>query len=169
MEFRKMRRFKQQLREAETIEIVKKVKTGVLGVLGDDGYPYTVPINYVYENNKIYFHGAKQGHKLDAIRNCNKVSLCIIEKDELVKEELTTYFRSVILFGTARVLETEEEIFHAAKVFGLEFHEDTEKVNNEIKQAWNALCCVEISVEHMTGKEAIELTKARKKCGNPQE
>lgn len=161
MEFRKMRRFKQQLSEAETMAIVKNAKTAILGVNGDGGYPYTVPINFVYDNNKIYFHGAKAGHKLDAIKKDNKVSLCIVDKDDIVKEELTTYFRSVIIFGTAKVLETDEEIFQAAEIFGLKYNEDKEAVDKEIKREWNALCCVEISIEHITGKEAIELTRAK--------
>ena len=114
--FRKMRRHKQQLSQEETAEILKTGRTAVLGILGDDGYPYTVPINYVYADGKVYFHGARSGHKLDAIRRCAKVSLCVIEKDNVVKEELTTYFKSVILFGKARVLEKEDEIFHAAEI-----------------------------------------------------
>lgn len=161
MEFRKMRRFKQQLSNDETIEIVKSAKTAILGVNGDGGYPYTVPINYVYADGKIYFHGAKAGHKVDAIRKDNKVTLSIVDKDDIVKEELTTYFRSVSIFGIAKILDTDEEIFHAAEAFGLKYNEDKEAVDKEIKREWNALCCVEIYIEHMTGKEAIELTRAR--------
>lgn len=71
--FRKMRRYRQQLSQEETISILKSGKTAVLGVLGDDGYPYTVPINYVYADGKIYFHGAKSGHKIDAIKRCGRV------------------------------------------------------------------------------------------------
>lgn len=158
--FRKMRRYRQQLSQEETISILKSGKTAVLGVLGDDGYPYTVPINYVYADGKIYFHGAKSGHKIDAIKRCGRVSLCVIEKDDVVKEELTTYFRSVILFGKARVLEAEEEMFHAARALGLKYYEDKETVEREIKREKASLCCVEIVIEHMTGKEAIELTRA---------
>ncbi len=162
MEFRKMRRFKQELNEQETLDILKNGKTGILGVIGDYGYPYTVPVNYVYENGKIYFHCAKAGHKLDAILQCDKISLCVIEKDDIIKEELTTYFRSVIVFGRARILATDEDIFNAAEIFGLKYNEDKEAVDKEIRREWNALCCVEITIEHMTGKEAIELTRMRK-------
>ncbi len=161
MEFRQMRRAKQALSEEETLAILAGGKTGVLGVIGDHGYPYTVPIHYAYHNGKIYFHCAKAGHKLDAIRQCDKVSLCVIEKADIIKAELTTYFRSIIVFGRARVLETEEETFHAAECFGLKYNEDKEVVDKEIKREWNALCCVEITIEHMTGKEAIELRRQR--------
>lgn len=159
--FRKMRRFKQELPEAETVRILQEGSSAVLGVMGDDGYPYTVPINYVYADGKVFFHCAKQGHKLDAIRRCGKVSLCVIAKDDLVPEELTTYFQSVILFGRARVLESEDELFRAAQVFGLKYNPDREKVDSEIRKEREALCCVEITVEHLTGKQAIELVRAR--------
>lgn len=161
--FRKMRRFRQELSQEETIEILKKEKTAVLAVSGDDNYPYAVPINYAYADGKIYFHGAKEGHKQDAIANNDKVSLCIITQDDLVTEELTTYFKSVIVFGKARVLTDEKEIFQAAELFGLKFNQDKEKVDNEIKREWSALRCIEVTIEHMTGKEAIELTRARNK------
>lgn len=86
----------------------------------------------------------------------------MIEKDNVVKEELTTYFKSVILFGKARVLEKEDEIFHAAEILGLKYYEDQEAVDKEVRRELKNLCCVEIAVEHVTGKEAIELTRARK-------
>ena len=161
--FREIRRIKQKLSEEEAIEILKKGKTAVLAVLGDDDYPYTVPINYVYQNGKIYFHGAKQGHKLDAIKKHDKVSLCVIDKDELVKDELTTYFRSVIIFGKATVITDEKQTYHAAEIFGLKYNDDKEKVDKEIEREWKALTCVEITIEHISGKEAIELVKAKEK------
>ncbi|MDO4378233.1 MAG: pyridoxamine 5'-phosphate oxidase family protein [Erysipelotrichia bacterium] len=161
--FRKMRRFKQQLPQEEAIKILEEGQTGVLAVLGDDNYPYAVPINYAYKDGKIYFHGAKEGHKQDAIVRNSKVSLCVIAQDTLVKDELTTYFKSVIAFGQARVLTDEQEIYKAAEIFGLKYNDDQEKVANEIKREWPALRCVEITIEHLTGKEAIELTRARAK------
>lgn len=161
--FRQMRRFKQQLSEEETQKILKQGKTGILGVLGEEGYPYTVPINYIYADGKIYFHSAKAGHKRDAIQKCNKVSLCVIEKDDVVPEKLTTYFRSVILFGRARILETEEEIFHAAEILGLKYYDNKEEVDEAIRKEWNALSCVEITIEHMTGKTGKELLEQTEK------
>ena len=155
--FREMRRFKQQLTEEETIRILETCKTGILGLIGDEGYPYTVPINYVYENNKIYIHCAKIGHKIDAIKNNNKVSFCVIEKDDVVKEKLTTYYKSVIAFGKARILENADEVFYAAESLGLKYNDDKEFIDKEIKQELNALACVEIVIEHMTGKQSKDL------------
>lgn len=155
--FRKMRRFKQQLSLSESIEILERGKTGVLAVLGDEGYPYTVPLNYVYSDNKIYFHCAKAGHKISAIQNCDKVSFCVIDKDDVVAEEITTYFRSVIVFGKARILTEKEDIVKAAHILGLKYCSNPEFVDNEIQTFINSLCCVEISAEHITGKQAKEL------------
>lgn len=161
--FRQMRRFKQQLSEEEAQKILKQGKTGILGVLGEEGYPYTVPINYVYADGKIYFHSAKAGHKRDAIQKCNKVSLCVIEKDDIIPEKLTTAFRSVILFGRARILETEEEIFHAAEILSLKYYDNKKEVDEAIRKEWNALSCIEITIEHMTGKAGKELLEPTEK------
>jgi hypothetical protein len=152
-----MRRFRQLLDENEVIRILKNGKYGVLGVIGDDGYPYTVPLNYVYENGKIYFHGAKEGHKTDAIKECDKVSFCITDKDDIIKEKLTTYYKSVILFGRARILENDDEIIHAAEILGLKYSDDKKAIEDEIKLLKDKLCCVEITIEHITGKQALGL------------
>lgn len=155
--FRKMRRTRQELPKEECERILFENKTGVLGVIGDGGYPYTVPLNYVYEDGKIYFHCAKTGHKLDAIRNDPKVSFCVIDKDEVVKEELTTYFRSVIAFGRAREITDENELCQAAEKLGLKYSDDIEFIRREISCDKNVLCCIEITVEHLSGKQSKEL------------
>ena len=95
MEFREMRRKRQQLSDAESIDILKKSTSGTLALLGDDDYPYAVPISYVYQEGKLYFHSALAGHKVDAIRKCDKASFCVIEQDAVQPEKYTTFFRSV--------------------------------------------------------------------------
>ena len=96
--FRAMRREKQQLSNQEAVRILEQGKTGVLAVISENGYPYTVPLNYVYYDGKIYFHSAKSGHKIDAIRACDKVSFCVVSKDDVIKEKLTTAYESAIFF-----------------------------------------------------------------------
>ena len=98
MEFREMRRKRQQLAEEESIAILEKVTAGTLALLGDNDYPYAVPISHVYHERKLYFHSALAGHKVDAIRKCDKASFCVIEKDDVQPEKYTTFFRSVIAF-----------------------------------------------------------------------
>ena len=82
--------------------VLSRGSHGVLALAGDEGYPYAVPISYVYEGGKLYFHCAKSGHKLDAIARCPKASFCVVDQDQVVPQEYTTYFRSVIAFGTIR-------------------------------------------------------------------
>ena len=147
--FRKMRRKKQELTEKQCLDILRRAKTATLALSGDDGYPYSVPMNY--------FHGAKEGHKIDAIRNNPKVSMSIIDQEDVIEEELTTYFRSVILFGKARILQEDDEIYHAIETLGLKYNEDEVTVEKEIQREWKALCCIEITIEHISGKQAIEL------------
>ncbi len=159
--FRKMRRFKQQLSNDEALEILKNCKSGVLAVSGDDGYPYTVPLNFVYADGKIYFHCAKSGHKLDAVRANDKVSFCVIDKNEVDAEKLTTLFKSVVVFVRAKIMSDTEKIKTAMTVFGLKYNNDVAAVEKEIQREWSGLCCVEITIEHITGKQAIELVKRK--------
>lgn len=152
--FREMRRKKQILSNKENIEILEKGTSGVLALLGDNEYPYAVPISYVYDNSKVYFHGAKTGHKIDAIRKCSKASFCVISQDEVVPEEYTTYFRSVIIFGKIRILEDENEIREAIEKLAIKYR-PTDSIENrkqEIAREWKPLCMMELSVEYMTGK-----------------
>lgn len=165
MTFRPMRRIKQQLEEKACIEILNRNTAGVLAVLGDEDYPYAVPLSYVYKNGKIYFHCAKVGHKLDAIAKCDKVSFCVVDQDEVIPQEYTTYFRSVIAFGRARVMTDAEEIRSAIEALAVKYAPHDEKANRdaaiERESAHMAMVCIQI--EHMTGKEAIELVRRRSK------
>lgn len=157
--FREMRRKRQLLSDKENIEILKNGTSGVLALLGDEEYPYAVPISYVYDEFKIYFHAAKEGHKIDAIRKCNKASFCVIGQDKVVPEEYTTYFKSVIAFGKIRVLEDEKEIGSAIEKLAIKYHPQDSEINRSqaIAREWSALCIIELSIEHMTGKGAKEL------------
>ena len=157
--FREMRRAKQALSTEECVKILEK---NTAGVLGDDGYPYTVPVSYIYQDGKIWFHGARTGHKAESILRSDKVSFCVIDQDLVVPEELTTYFRSVICFGRARMLEDEEEIRSCVRLLGSKYSKGYEdKTEASLARKLRVVGCVEITVEHMTGKQAIELVKER--------
>ncbi len=159
--FREMRRKKQLLSMEDTAAVMDRCTNGVLACLGDEDYPYAVPLSYVYFNDKIYFHSAKSGHKVDAIMKTSKVSFSVIDEDTIVSEEYTSYFRSVIAFGKARIAEGDEwvEGFKALveKYSGDQPEEDKIK---EITECQRSLI-IAIDVEHITGKEAIELVNAR--------
>ena len=158
-----MRRKKQMLSIDECIDTLNKGTSGVLALLGDYDYPYAIPISYVYCNSKLYFHGAKSGHKIDAIKKCSKASFCVIAQDHIVPEEYTTYFRSVIAFGKIHVMEDEKEMKNAIELLAVKYYpNDTETNRNiAINREWKPLCMIELEIEHLSGKEAIELTKTK--------
>lgn len=159
--FRDMRRRKQLLSEEDTRAVMDRCSNGALACLGDEDYPYSVPLSYVYYKDKIYFHSAKAGHKVDAITKNEKVSFSVIDEDTIVSEEYTSYFRSVIAFGKARIVEGEEwvEGFKALveKYSGDQPEEAKMKEIAECKQS----LIIAIDVDHITGKEAIEYVNAR--------
>lgn len=157
--FREMRRKNQQLSEQQAIEILKSGTSGVLALLGDGGYPYAVPISYVYSDSKLYFHAAKSGHKIDAIKNCDKASFCVVAEDDVVPEKYTTLFRSAVAFGRIRIIESESEMKIAISNLAIKYHPtgSGQSREHEIKGAWNRLCIFELTIEHLTGKQSIEL------------
>lgn len=158
--FREMRRKRQELTKQECASILERATSGVLAVAGDDDYPYGVPLSYIYCDSKLYFHCAKTGHKLDAIRRNSKVSFCVIDQDQVVPEKYTTYFRSVIAFGKARILEEETEKRRALELLAARYSPDQEEGRlAEIESQFRQVCMVEVSIDHMTGKEAIELVR----------
>ncbi len=160
--FREMRRKNQQMSEERCAAVLERGTSGVLAVSGDDGYPYAVPLSYVYHDGKIIFHCAMAGHKLDAIRRCDKVSFCVIDQDEVVPEKYTTFFRSVIAFGRIKILEDEAAKRAAVDVLAQRYcpgHEEARMA--EINGAMPRLCVLEMSIEHMTGKEAIEIVRRK--------
>lgn len=159
-----MRRFAQQLSDEECVEILERNTAGVLAVLGDGGYPYAVPLSYVYYNHNIYFHCAKSGHKLDAVNKCDKVSFCVVDQDLVVPQEYTTYYRSVIAFGRASVIKNEDEIREAIERLAIKYAPNDSRENRSaaIEREYAAMNMVKMEVEHMTGKEAKELSKRKK-------
>lgn len=165
--FRKMRRNRQALSAEECSAVLMKGTCGVLALSGDDGYPYAVPLSYGYDNGILYFHCAKHGHKLDAIAKNPKASFCVIDQDQIVPEEYTSYFRSVIAFGKIQVIERELEKRTAIEMLALRYAPNDDALHRQktIDREWAPLCMLKMTVEHLTGKQAIELTKDREANG----
>jgi nitroimidazol reductase NimA-like FMN-containing flavoprotein (pyridoxamine 5'-phosphate oxidase superfamily) len=158
--FREMRRIQQLLPQEATEEILRRGQSGVLAVSGDDDYPYAVPLSYAYDSGAIYLHCATSGHKLDGINRNSKVSFCVIDKDDIIPETFTTSFRSAIVFGKARIVTDDAAKRDALELLVRKYSAGFEdEGDTEIRKTWNAVCVVEITVEHMTGKEAIELVQ----------
>lgn len=161
--FREMRRKNQLLSEEISREVLQRNTSGVLSLMGDEGYPYGVPMSYVMAGDKIFFHCAKEGHKIDAIRKEEKASFCVIDQDKIVSEEYTTYFRSVIAFGSVHILEKEDEKRKAIRILAEKYSGDqgAEGIEREIDEHFANLCMLQFDMEHLTGKESVELVRMR--------
>ena len=160
--FRKMRRYKQQLADEEAIAVLERGKTGVLAVVGDEGYPYTVPINYVYADGRVYMHSALTGHKIDAIRACDKASFCVIDADDVVPADYSTNYRSVVAFGRIRIVEDEREKMMSIRLLGDKYNPNQpESLDAEVSKSFARLHMIALDIEHMTGKQSKELARVK--------
>lgn len=155
-EFRPMRRKGQQLDDAECERILKEGYRGILAVNGEGGYPYALPIDYVYEDGHIYCHCAKEGHKLDALKACDKACFTVIDKP--VQEPGSWWFhvKSVICFGRVRIIEEGEEKLLRLRQFGGKYYPTQEELEKEIAHAATRADVLDITIEHMTGKRIKE-------------
>lgn len=162
--FRPMRRKNQQLTPEACQAVLERGTSGVLALAGAEGYPYAVPLSYVLDGERLIFHCAKSGHKLELIRQNPKASFCVVDQDQIVPEEYTTYFRSVIAFGRIRLLEAPEEKRRAIELLARRYAPEDTPANRDaaIDREFAPLCMLELSIEHLSGKEAIELVKARR-------
>ena len=156
--FRKMRRFKQEFQQDEIERILRVNTSGVLAVIDTDGYPYSVPLSYACSDGKIYFHSAKSGHKIDAIKNCKKATFCVIDKDDVQPEKYTTFYKSVIAFGNVGSVEDNAETLYAIRELGEKYYPNHNKeLQAEIEKFKSAFLIIRFDIEHITGKQAIEL------------
>jgi len=152
--FRKMRLEANMITNEEAEDMLNEATNGVLAVDGDDGYPYAVPLSFAYKNGKIYFHSTSDNsHKIESIKKNPRVSFCVITKDEILPKQFNTLYRSVILFGKARVLtdskEIEQGIMAIVKKYAGEFMDEGKAY---MHAETGNFCVVEIEIEHMTGK-----------------
>ena len=152
--FRDMLRKKQQLPEEECIEILKNELRGVLSVIGDDDYPYGMPINHFYceEDGKIYFHSGRKGHKIDAMKSHDKASFCVYDQGFRREGEWALNIRSVIVFGRIEFIEDRDKIYEIARHLSHKFTDDEEYIEREIVHSGPGTLMFALVPEHMTGK-----------------
>ena len=151
---RDLRRKDKAVSEEEALSILLSQTHGVLAVNGDDGYPYAVPVSYVYEDGVIYFHcSSVEGHKLAAIKRDPKVCFCVVAKDDIKPADFTTKFASAIAFGKARILDKVEDILGPSMLilekYAPDFIEDGKEYMEESKGQY---LVVAIDIERLTGK-----------------
>ena len=154
--FRDMRRKNRELPYEECIEILTNEPRGVLAVLGDYDYPYTVPITHVFVDGKIYFHGAQTGHKNDAIKKHDKVSYCVMDKGVKAKDSWWYTFKSVVVFGKIRTLTDKDEKIEKLTYLGDKFFPTHEETVSEINRLLDKTEVFEITIDHISGKRVEE-------------
>ncbi|MCI2155020.1 MAG: pyridoxamine 5'-phosphate oxidase family protein [Solobacterium sp.] len=153
----KMRRFKQQMTDEACIRVLESERRGVLAVCGSDGQPYAIPLNFYYEDGKIYFHGAKAGHKIDIIRENPKVSFNVYTHGIPSEIKRGVDVESVTVFGTIREMENSETAVSFLRKLGLKyFPDDQEYIENEVNSTRAAVQMLELTIDQMTGKNVNE-------------
>lgn len=152
-----MRRSAQALDPDEINEVLKKGTSGVLALSGDDGYPYAVPMSYVYESGAFLFHCGNAGHRARCLEKSDKASFCVIGRDDIVPEENTTYYVSVIAFGRLETLEGEDRL-RAHEAFTCRFNPNYDRVKGEQP---GSVRMIRLRVEHITGKKAKKLAEVK--------
>lgn len=152
--FREMLRIKQKITEDECIKVLKEEPRGVLSVIGDGGYPYAMPINQYYceEDGKLYFHSGMKGHKIDAMKRCDKACFCAYDSGYRKEGEWALNIRSVIVFGRLEIIEDRDRIYDIARKLSYKFTDDREYIEREIRHAGPRTLMFALVPEHMTGK-----------------
>lgn len=156
--FREMRRKSKAVSDAEAKALLHSARIGILAVNGDGGYPYAVPVNYLYdeENDRIIFHGARAGHKADALNASDRVCFTVYGAEVVKKESWAPFVQSVVAFGRCRPLQKPEEALEALTRLALKYYPNMDEVDREIQKSGEAVCVFEIQIEHMRGKEIQE-------------
>ena len=156
--FRAIRKKKNEIDAEAAKALLRSGRRGVLAVNGDDGYPYAIPINYVYDGDarKIYFHGARAGHKVDALRACDKVCFTVYGNETIREEAWAPFMQSVVVFGRCHLVEAGDRAPALLKQFAMKYYPDEQMVDDEIARAGKAAQVFEIEIEHLSGKEVQE-------------
>ena len=154
--FRPMRRKGQQLADNEAIEVLKNAKRGVLSVIGDNGWPYGMYLNPLYKDGKIYFHGARTGHRMDALHKDSRASFTVI--DEGVKDEggWAYTFKSVIVFGHIEFIDNKDDAIAICRHLARRFTSDERHIEDEIGKAGGHVQVIALVPEHITCKRIHE-------------
>ncbi len=153
--FRKIRKIKNEIDKDAVDSLLHTCRRGVLSMNGDDGYPYSSPVNYYYDesNQKIYFHGAKAGYKVDCLNRNDKVCFTVFGNENIKDLPWAPYVQSVVVFGRCHIIDTDNEIL---KTFAMKYYPSSDLADMEIKDGSKFVQMYEISIEHKSGKQVQE-------------
>lgn len=156
--FRPIRRKEKEISTDDALKVLKETRIGILGLNGDEGYPYAIPVNYYYDEDdkKIYFHGSKKGHKIDSLKRSDKVCFTVMGPEVIKKESWAPFVKSVVIFGRCHLIEDKETADNKLRQFAMKYYPSEDLMNEEISVFGKAVQMYEIEIEHMSGKELQE-------------
>lgn len=156
--FREMRRKKRQINQEAAEALLEQGRRGILAVIGDNGYPYAIPVNYLFdrETQKIYFHGSRAGHKADALKACDKVCFTVYGNETVRETSWAPFVQSTVVFGRCHFLEAGEHTTALLKHLAMKYYPSEQLADAEIAQSGKAVQVFEIEIEHLSGKEIQE-------------
>lgn len=156
--FRPIRKKKNEISLEAAKQLLHQARRGVLAVNGDDGYPYAMPLNYYYDEaaNKIYFHGARAGHKVDSIKACDKVCFTVYGNETIREEAWAPFMQSVIVFGRCHLIKNQDTAIELVRRMAMKYYPNEQLADEEIASSGRAVQMFEIEIEHLTGKEVQE-------------
>lgn len=153
--FREIRLKNQLLSQEETTKILKEMTHGTLAINDANGYPYSIPVSFVFAGDKIYFHGATEGQKHDLLKKDGRVSFSVVALDDVQPKQFTTFYKSVIAYGTVRILEEPAEMQKVMERIVEKYSAGYMEEGKTFIQAQQGNFCVyELTVEHITGKQS---------------
>lgn len=152
-----MRRKKQRLSAAECDGLLASATSGVLALVDANGYPYTVPLSYVYHDGAVFFHCAREGHKLDVVRGNPRASFCVIAQDDVVYERFTTSYTSIVATGLVSIVENQANKRRALELLAAKYGPDDARTReSEVEKTLSRVCILRLDVERMSGKQGLE-------------
>lgn len=156
--FREMRRKKREIDIQAAEALLHSERRGVLAVNGDNGYPYAIPVNYLYdkENRKIYFHGAREGHKADALLVSDKICFTVYGNESVREEAWAPFMQSVVVFGRCHFVTDKTRAMELLRSLAAKYYPDEQTVDEEIQKSGKAAQVFEVEIEHLSGKEVQE-------------
>jgi len=151
--FREIRLKERAVNDEKTIEILQTGSHGILSTIGEDGYPYGIPLNYTYFDNCICFHCAQQGHKLENIQFNDRVSFCVVTRSDVLSSKFDTDYKSAIIFGRAsEVTDNSEKNNILVSLIHKYSQGYLDAGKNYIKKYWDETRVIKIAIEHRSGK-----------------
>ena len=156
--FRPLRRIKKAISPEEAKMLLKTERRGVFAVIGDEGYPYAVPVNFLYDEaaEKIYFHGSAVGHKADSLKKNDKICFTVYGNETIGEEAWAPYMQSVVIFGRCRLVDNREEVVSHVRDFAMKYFPSAEAVEEELSAYKAVVQLYEITIEHMSGQQIQE-------------